>query len=67
LDEFDIGDFGGELENARNLLNLGIGSTTLKKQIFKRLAFKYLSDSRQDLKNLIAAEIDASIAEQLQS
>jgi hypothetical protein len=34
--------------------------------MFKRLAFKYLSDSRQDLKNIIAAEIDASFSGQLQ-
>jgi hypothetical protein len=61
LDEFDIGDFGVELDNARNLLALGIDSKTLKQQMFKKLAFKYLSDSRQELKNIIAAEIDASL------
>jgi len=61
LDEFDIGDFGVELENAKSLLSLGINSVTLKQQMFKKLAFKYLSDSRQDLKNTIAAEIDASL------
>ena len=61
LDEFDIGDFSVELDNARNLLAMGIGSTTLKQEMFKRLAFKYLSDARQDLKNRIAAEIDASL------
>ena len=61
LDEFDIGDFGVELENAKNLLSMGINSVTLKQQMFKKLAFKYLSDSRQDLKNTIAAEIDASL------
>jgi hypothetical protein len=63
LDEFDIGDFSVELDNARNLLALGIDSRTLKQQMFKRLAFKYLSDSRQDLKNIIAAEIDASLTD----
>jgi len=62
LDEFDIGDFGVELDNAKNLLALGIRSPTLKQQMFKKLAFKYLSDSRQELKNAIAAEIDASLA-----
>ncbi|HEY3838740.1 MAG TPA: hypothetical protein VGL72_19315 [Bryobacteraceae bacterium] len=61
LDEFDIGDFSVELDNARNLLAMGIGSKTLKQEMFKRLAFKYLSDARQDLKNQIAAEIDASL------
>jgi hypothetical protein len=30
----------------------------LKKQIFKRLAFKYLCDARQDIKNRVAEEID---------
>lgn len=61
LDEFDIGDFSVELDNARNLLALGIDSKTLKQQVFKKLAFKYLSDSRQELKNTVAAEIDESL------
>jgi hypothetical protein len=61
LDEFDIADFSVELDNAKNLLALGIDSNTLKQQMFKKLAFKYLSDSRQELKNAIAAEIDASL------
>ena len=30
LDEFDIGDFSGELDDAKKLLGLGIGSKTLK-------------------------------------
>jgi len=58
MDEFDIGDFGSELEDARKLLDLGIASETLKKQIFKRLAFKYLCDARQDIKNRVSEEID---------
>jgi hypothetical protein len=58
LDEFDIEDFGSELDDARKLLELGIGSETLKKQIFMKLAFKYLCDSRQDIKNKVAEEID---------
>jgi hypothetical protein len=33
-------------------------SPTLKKEIFKRLALKFLSDSRQDVKDRIAAEIE---------
>lgn len=58
LDEFDIGDFTGELEDAKTLLGLGIDSPTLKKQIFKKLAFKYLSDVRQEVKDRIAGEIE---------
>jgi hypothetical protein len=61
LDEFDIADLSAELADAKNLLALGIDSKTLKQQMFKKLAFKYLSDSRQELKNTIAAEIDASL------
>ena len=59
LDEFDIGDFSNELDDAKKLLDLGIGSETLKKQVFKKLAFKYLSDARQEVKNKVAEEIDA--------
>ncbi len=59
LDEVDISDFGTELQQAANLLQLGIDSPTLKTQIHQRLAMKYLSDARQDIKNQIAQEIDA--------
>ena len=59
LDEFDIGDFSNELDDAKKLLELGIGSETLKKQVFKKLAFKYLCDARQEVKNRVAEEIDA--------
>jgi hypothetical protein len=58
LDEFDIDDLGTELDDAKKLLELGIGSETLKKQVFKKLAFKYLSDARQEVKNQVAEEID---------
>jgi hypothetical protein len=58
LDEFDIEDFSNELDDAKKLLELGIGSETLKKQIFKKLAFKYLCDARQEVKNRVADEID---------
>ena len=58
MDEFDIGDFGTELADARELLALGIHSPTLRKQVFKRLALKYLCDSRQDIKNRIVGEIE---------
>jgi hypothetical protein len=60
MDEFDIGDFGTELDDAKRLLEIGIQSDTLNKQLFKRLALKYFSDIRQDVKNQIVAEIDAS-------
>jgi hypothetical protein len=58
LDEFDIEDFSNELDDAKKLLDLGIGSETLKRQIFKKLAFKYLCDARQEIKNKVADEID---------
>ena len=58
LDEFDIGDLGVELDDAKKLLDLGIVSETLKKQVFKKLAFKYLCDVRQEIKNQVADEID---------
>ena len=60
LDEFDIGDFGSELDDAKKLLDLGIGSETLKKQLFKKLALQYFCDARQDIKTQIASEIDSS-------
>ncbi len=60
LDEFDLGDFGNDLDDAKKLLDLGIGSETLTKQVFKKLAFKYLCDARQELKNKVAEEIDAT-------
>jgi hypothetical protein len=58
LDEFDIGDFSNELDDAQKLLQLGIDSETLKKQVFKKLAFKFLADVRQEIKSQIAKEID---------
>ncbi len=60
LDEFDIGDFSSELDDAKKLMDLGIQSVTLQKQLFKKLAFKYFSDARQEVKNQMAAEIDVS-------
>jgi hypothetical protein len=59
IDEFDIGDFGSDLDDAKKLLDLGIASETLKKLVFKKLAFKYLCDARQEIKNRVADEIDA--------
>ena len=58
MDEFDINDLGAELDDATKLLALGIPSETLKKQVFKRLALKYLNDARQEIKNQVAEEID---------
>jgi hypothetical protein len=58
MDEFDIGDFGTELEDAQRLLSLGIESPTLRKQIYKKLAFQFLCDARQDVKDQIGREID---------
>ena len=60
MDEFDIGDFSTELSDARELLALGIDSPTLKKQVFKRVALKYLCDSRQDVKDRIVREIEGA-------
>ncbi len=60
LDEFDIEDFGSELDDAKKLLELGIGSETLRKQVFKKLALKYLCDARQEIKNLVVDEIEAA-------
>jgi Domain of unknown function (DUF4055) len=59
MDEFDINDLGTELDDAQKLLSLGIESKTLKKEVFKRLALKYLSDAGQDIKNKVAAEIES--------
>ncbi len=58
MDEFDIGDFGTELDDAQRLLSLGIDSPTLKKQVFKKVAFQFLCDVRQELKDRIGKEID---------
>jgi hypothetical protein len=58
LDEFDIGDFTAELSEAQTLLELGIDSPTMKRQIFQKLAFKYLCDVRQEVKDQIAQEIE---------
>jgi hypothetical protein len=49
---------GTELDDAQKLLGLGIESKTLRKEVFKRLALKYLSDARQDIKNTVVEEIE---------
>jgi hypothetical protein len=61
LDEVDITNFGTELQDATSLLQLGIQSPTLKREVFQRLALKYLSDARQQTKDQIAREIDAQL------
>ncbi len=61
MDDFDIGDFSGDLADAERLLRLEFGSPTLRAQIFKKLAGKYLCDVRQETKDQIYEEIDASI------
>lgn len=60
LDAFDITSFATEASDAASLLDLAIPSITLKKQVQKRVALKYLCDARQEVKDLIAAEIDAA-------
>jgi hypothetical protein len=60
LDEFDIADFSTELEDAKQLLALGLISPTLKKEVFKKLSLKYLCDARQAVKDQIVAEIEAA-------
>jgi hypothetical protein len=59
MDEMDINDFGTDLDQASKLLQLNIQSPLLRRQIFQRLALKYLSDARQDTKDQIAQEIEA--------
>jgi hypothetical protein len=62
LDEFDISDFSDELADATQLLGIGIESPTLKSQIYKRLALKYLCDVKQEIKDRIVSEIDLSFS-----
>ncbi len=60
LDQFDIDDFGLDVNDAKNLLALGIQSPTLTKQVFKNIAMKYLRDARPEIKNQVAEEIERS-------
>lgn len=59
MDEVDINDFGTDLDQASKLLQLNIQSPSLRKQVFQRLALKYLNDARQDTKDRISQEIEA--------
>jgi len=61
LDEFEVGEFNEELDEAQKLLNLGLGSKTFRKQAFKKLAFKFLADINETTKERIAAEIEEEI------
>jgi hypothetical protein len=61
LDEVDIADLGTELRDAASLLQLDIPSQTLRQQIYERLAFKYMSDARQEVKDRIAREIEDQV------
>jgi hypothetical protein len=62
LDEVDLSDFATELQDAKDLLALGIESPTLRTQIYERLATKFLSEARQETKDQIASEIKAQLA-----
>jgi hypothetical protein len=64
MDDFDIQDFGTEVQEAQGLLGLQIPSVTLKQQVFKRIALKYCCDARQEIKTQIADEIDQAAAQQ---
>jgi hypothetical protein len=61
MDEFDIADFSMELQDAAALLGMGVESPTLKKEVFKKLALKYLCDARQEVKDRIVAEIEDGV------
>ena len=60
LDEFDIGEFRMELEDASKLLGLGARSETLEREVRKKLALKYLCDARQDVKDAVVREIEGA-------
>jgi hypothetical protein len=62
LDEFDIGDFSSDLDDAGKLLTLETASPTLRREVLKKLTFKYLCDLRQEVKDRIAAEIEGANA-----
>ena len=50
---------GAPAEHRWHLLALGVSSPTLKKEVQKRLALKFLADARQDVKDRIVMEIEA--------
>ncbi len=61
LDEFEVGEFNEELDEAQKLLNMGLQSKTFRKQAFKKLAFKFLADINETTKERIATEIEEAI------
>ncbi len=61
LDEFDLGEFEQELNDGERLLAMGISSPTLREQVQKRLALKYLSDLRPEVKDRISREIELGV------
>jgi hypothetical protein len=64
MDDFDIGDFTTDLDEAERLLQFGMASPTLKAHIFRRLASKYLCDVRQEIKDKIYGEIEQGLTEE---
>ena len=58
LDEFDIAAFSSDLAEAQQLLAIGMASPTLHKEVQKKLALRYLADSRQEIKDQIVREIE---------
>ncbi len=61
LDEFEVGEFQQELAEAESLLSLGMESKTFRKQVFKKLALKFLADVNETTKERIAREIEESV------
>ena len=61
MDEFDIQSFADEVQDAASVLALQIPSETVKGQLYKRVALKYLSDARQNIKSQIVDEIDEAL------
>jgi len=58
LDHFDKPEFGDEIDSARGIRELGIGSERLEKEAHKRVALKYLEGMGQETKDAVLAEID---------
>jgi hypothetical protein len=60
LDEFDVGDLQAEVAEVEQLLRLNINSKTLKKQLHKKLALRFVADANEATKQAIAQEIEES-------
>ncbi len=61
LDEFEVGEFNEELDDAQKLFSLGLQSKTFQKQALKKLAFKFLTDINETTKEQIAFEIEQQV------